>query len=250
MKNKLNANSYFPHENIPKPDEKKIEQTILLGQDYMDRNIPQKTPLLYLFLEQIKYISSALWATQFSALIVISLIAANGELNLSTAQNILFKAGSLTAIFAVPELVKDVFFRMSELEKSCKNNSSTILLMRLIGVGCINLFTLAVFAGIFAGSLGQNFFSLVLFVLVPYNCVNIINLFFIMIFKIKGRGTSLAVSILSSAIVYVVPIRISFISTAGQQVLLTLFAGTTVVLTVQIIKIFKSIPSGGTIAWN
>lgn len=250
MKNKRNANGRFPPETIPKPDENKRKQTIRLGHEYMNQNIPQKTSPLYLFLEQIKYISPVLWATQFLALIVVSFIAANGELNVPMAQRILFQTAPLTALFAVPELVKDVFFRMWELEKSCKNNSSTLLLMRLIGVGCINVFLLCVFAALFAGSLGQNFFSLILFVLVPYNGVNIINLFFLSVFKIKGHGTSVAVSMLSCAILYVVSLRIDFITCAGQQILLALFAGTTVILTYQIYKIFKSISSGGTIAWN
>ena len=250
MKNKKKLKVYFPSENIPAPDDNKIQQTIRLGQNYMGRNIPQKTPLFYLFLEQIKYLSPILWATQFLALIVIVFIAANGELNLSMAQSILFQVAPLTALFAVPELVKDVLFSMSELEKSCKNSSSTILLMRLIGVGCINLFALSLFAGIFAGSLGQNFFALMLYVLVPYNCVNIINLLFIRLFRIKGRGASLAVSLLSAAVVYVIPMQISFVDIASGQVLLTLFAGTTIILIVQIIKIFKSIPLGGIVAWN
>ena len=250
MRNRMNTKLYFPLENIPKPDENKINQVIRLGQDYIEKNIPQKTPLFYLFFEQIRYISPILFATQFLALIMVSLITVNGELDLGAAQRILLQSAPLIAIFAVPELIKDILFSMSELEKSCKNSSSTILLMRLIGVGCINLFTLSIFAGILAGNLGQNFFSLALFVLVPYNCVNIINLFFIMVFKIKGRGTSLAVSLISSAIVYFIPMQTGFVSIASGQLLLALFIGTLIILTVQIIKIFKSIPAGGTLQWN
>ena len=250
MRNKKNALAYLPLENIPQPDESKINQTIRLGQEYISRNIPQKTPVFYLFTEQIKYISPVLLAAQFFALIIVALAAANDELNLPMAQNILFRLAPPTALFAVPELMKDVLFGMSELERSCKNNSGSILLMRLVGVGAINLLMLSIFTGIFAGSLGQNFFSLVLFVLIPYNLVNIINLFMVMLFKIKNRGASLAVSLLSAAVVFVIPMRINFAGIANQQILLALFAGTTVILTVQIIKIFKSIPSGGTIVWN
>ena len=250
MKSKKKQAIYFPSENIPIPKDSKIQQTIRLGQDYIDRNIPQKTPQFYLFIEQIKYLSPVLWAAQFIALLVIVAVSVNRELNLHEAQKILLQIAPLTALFAVPELFKDILFGMSELEKSCKNSSSRVLLMRIIGMGCINLFALSVCAGIFTASLSQNFFTLILYVLVPYNCVNIINLLFISLFRIKGRGAALAVSLLSSAIVYFIPMQINFTEIAGSQILPALFAGTTIILTIQIIKIFKSIPAGGITAWN
>lgn len=249
LKSKKNIGMLFPNENIPRIDENRIEQTVLMGQDYIERNVHERTPILSLFYEQVKYISPLLWVTQFFALIIVFSLAVAGEPNLYTAQNILFQIAPLTALLAVPELIKDSLYNMTELERSCKNSGSVILLMRLIAVGCINIITLSLFVCIFAGIWDCNFFSLILYALVPYNCVNVISLGVIHLFKIKGRSAARTVSLLSAVILFVLPIA-GAIASISVLTMLSVFIGTTVVLTVQIIKVFRAVPTGGFIAWN
>lgn len=250
MKNRKQLGRLLPNENISRPNENQIKKTIALGQDYMERNIPENTSILRLFYEQVKYLSPLLWATQFAALIIILSMTMAAEPSLLTAKNILFQLAPLTALFAIPELIKDSLYNMSELESSCKNNGSVILLMRLIAVGCINVAMLLLFTGVIVRTWNQNFLSMVLFAIVPYNCVNVICLMFIQMLKIRGRSTTLMISILSAFIVFVFPIRIISLGDISNTVMLAVFIGTMALLTIQIIKIFKSTPTGGHIAWN
>lgn len=250
MKNRKLNEMLFPDENIPRPNESRIKQTVALGQNYMERNVPEKTPILSLFCEQVKYISPFLWVAQFAALIIILSMTISGEPNLLTAQSILFQLAPLAALFAVPELIKDSLYNMSELESSCKNSGSVILLMRLIVVGCINVTMLILFAGIIAGTWHQDFFSLILYAIVPYNCVNMICLAFIQILKIRGRSAALTVSVLSAVIVFILPMGIISLSNISNMTMLAVFIGTVTLLSIQMIRVFKSMPTGGHIAWN
>ena len=224
----------FP--DVPPPVENRIAQTIIAGQDYMSRHIPGRTSVWLLFGQQLKYISPFLWAAQFSALVIVVYAVMLNEPNLYTAQNILFQLAPLTALLAIPELLKDVFHDMSELERSCKNSGSTVLLMRLIAVGGINLFALSLFVGILAGVWGYNFPALALYAVVPYNLVNVICLGVVQLFKIKGKSAALAVSLLSAGVTWVLPNTGLNIT---NYVLLAVFIATTIILSVQVWAIIK-----------
>ena len=237
MKNKNKLRKMFPNENIPIPREAAITRTIIAGQDYIGRHIPAKTSALRLFGQQAKYISPVLLGTQFLVLLIVIATAISNEPDIHAAQNLLFNLAPLAAMLAIPELIKDVLFDMSELEKSCKNNSSVILLMRLIIIGSINIAVLLLLTAILAGTWGFNFLSLALYAVVPYNLVNIANLAFIRLLKIKGRNAVLVISFISAAAVYVLP-NAFFIT---ESLLLTAFVATTIILLVQIINMYRTI---------
>ncbi len=241
---------FFPGESIPPSNESRIKQTIALGQEYMQRHIPEKTPFLSLFHEQVKYISPFLWITQFAALIIILSATMGGEPNVLTAQNMLFQLAPLSALFAVPELMKGSLYNMSELESSCKNSGSVILLMRLIAVGCINMATLLLFTGIMTGTWQQSFFSLILYAVVPYNLVNVICLALILMLKIRGSNAALTVSVLSAAIVFTLPMGVISLGDISNMTMLAAFIGTAALLYFQMVQVLKSMPAGGHIAWN
>ena len=244
MSRKKEIESMFP--DVPPADVKQIEQTIAEGQDYMAWHIPEKTPVFRLFREQLKYISPLLWAAQFAALVIAALSATGSEPNLNMAQTILLGVAPLTALLAVPELIKDVLCDMSELENSCKNSGSMVLLLRLIAVGSINISVLSLLAGIFAATWNFGFFSLLLYGAVPFNCVNIISLGAIRLLKIKGRSAALAVSLLSAVTVFMLPSAVVL----NDFILAISFAATTIILSVQIYKTLQGAEKGGHFAWN
>lgn len=249
MKHKKDLGALLPRGHMPRADEGRIQQTVSMGQDYMRRHVPEKTSVGHLFFEQLKYLSPLLWATQFMALIVVFSLTVSGDPSLHTAKNILFQLAPLTALLAVPELIKDSLYDMTELESSCKNSGSVILLMRLIAVGCINVLTLSLLAWVVAGVWHYRFLSLVAYALVPYNCVNVISLGMIMLLKIRGRSATQAIALLSAGLVFALPMTQDVANISGL-VMLAILIGTTVVFIMQILKIFRWIPAGGRILWN
>ena len=244
MKSNDNIWELFPNDSIPLPDEHRIKQAILLGQEYIEQNIPAGTPVWRLFYDQIKYLSPLLWATQFLALIAVISLALSGEPNLFSAQTALLQIAPLTAIFVVPEIIKDSLCCMTELESSCKNNGSTILLIRLIAVGFINIAALSLFVSILAGTWNYSFLSLILYAFVPYNCVSIICLGLIRLLKVKGRSAALVVALLSAITVFIIPTSVA-VADFSASVMLAAFVGTAMILTFQIIGIVRSMSVGG-----
>ncbi|MCL1803795.1 MAG: hypothetical protein FWG30_09205 [Eubacteriaceae bacterium] len=249
MKNKKSIGMLFPDESIPSPDEKRITQTIAMGQEYIERHIPETTPIFGLLGLQAKYISPLLWATQFLALIVASSLMMSREPDLATAQNILFHVAPLTALFAVPEIIKDSLYEMAELESSCKNSGSIILLVRLVAVGCLNILMLSLFVLMLARAWHFRIISLILYALVPYNCAIIMSLGCIQLLKIRGRHAAQFAAFVSAAIVYAFPTAVFTIGTSALA-MISAFAISAIFLSLQIYWLFKPMPNGGNIAWN
>lgn len=231
-------------ERIPEPNKDRIDTVILLGQHYMDTHTPQRTSLLYLFTEQIKYLSPSLWLFQFVTIILITTFAFSQADNADNVANILFQISPLVSIMAVPELIKDMLCNMSELERSCKNSGSTILILRLIAVGIINILVIALISGVLAGTYQLNFFELLLYAFVPYNFANIINLLLIRVLKITSRSGALALSFASVFILIALPIQTQITNALNVTTLLIALSITMIVLAIQIVQVFKIYPKG------
>lgn len=231
-------------EHIPKPSKARIDTVVFLGQRYMDTHTPQKTSAFYLFVEQIKYLSPALWLFQLVAIILISSFAISQADNADNVYSVLFQIGPLVSVMAVPELIKDVLCNMTEVERSCKNNGSTILLLRLIAVGMVNVSVIALISSILAGTYRFNFFVLLLYAIVPYNCANIISLAVIRVLKIRSRSGAFAISLISAFIMLALPMQTQIINALSVTTLIISLLVTILILTIQIIRIFNSRPKG------
>lgn len=231
-------------ERIPEPNKDRIDTVILLGQRYMDTHTPQRTSSLYLFTEQIKYLSPSLWIFQFVTIILITTFAISQADNADNVANILFQVSPLVSIMAVPELIKDVLCNMSELERSCKNSGSTILILRLIAVGMINILVITLISGVLADAYQLNFFELLLYAFVPYNFANIITLLLIRVLRITSRSGALALSFASAFILIALPIQTQITSALNVTTLLIALSVTMIVLVIQIVQVFKTYPKG------
>lgn len=241
----MKRNTIFSEtENIPKPSKDRINTVIFLGQRYMDTHTPQKTPVFYLFVEQIKYLSPTLWLFQLAAIILISSFAVSQADSADNIYSVLFKAAPLVSVMAVPELIKDVLCNMTEIERSCKNNGSTLLLLRLIAVGMVNVSVIALISGILAGTYQVNFFVLLLYAIVPYNCANIMSLAVIRVLKISSRSGAFALSLISAFIMLALPAQTPLISALSVTTLIISLLVTILILIIQIIRIFNSCPKG------
>lgn len=235
-KNKI----FFETENIPKPSKARIDTVVLLGQRYMDTHTPRKTSAFYLYAEQVKYLSPTLWLFQLAAIILISSFAVSQADSADNIYSVLFRAAPLVSVMAVPELIKDVLCNMTEIEKSCKNSGSTILLLRLIAVGIINVSVIALISGILAGAYRLNFFVLLFYAILPYNCANIMNLAVIRVLKISSRSSAFALSLISAFIMSALPMQTQIISTLSVTTLMISLLVTILILAIQFKGIFKS----------
>lgn len=241
----MKRNTIFSEtENIPKPSKDRIDSVIFLGQRYMDTHTPRKTSVFYLFVEQIKYLSPTLWLFQLAAIILISSFAISQADSADNIYSILFQVSPLVSMMAIPELIKDVLCNMTEIERSCKNNGSTILLLRLIAVGMINVSVIALISGILAGTYQLNFFVLLLYAIVPYNCANIMSLLVIRVLKISSRSCAFALSLISAFIMFALPVQTLLISALSITTLMISLLVTILILIIQIIRIFNSYPKG------
>ncbi len=231
-------------EHIPEPNKDHIDTVIFLGQYYMDTHTPQRTSLFYLFKEQLKYLSPSLWLFQLAIIILITAVAFSEADNSENVCNLLFQVAPLISVMAVPELIKDMLCNMSELEKSCKNSGGIILSLRLIAVGLINVLAITFISGILARVYNLNYLILLLYAFVPYNFANIISFFLIRVMKINTRSGALATSFISAAILIVLPIQIPIISVLNTVTLSISLLISLIILTLQILQIFKTYPKG------
>lgn len=231
-------------EHIPLPDKERVDAAILLGQRYMNTHTPRRTPAFYLFVEQIKYLSPSLWLFQLIAAVLISAFAVSQADGAENVYSVLFQIAPLVSVMAVPELIKDVLCNMSELERSCKNSGSVLLLLRLIAVGMLNVLVIAFMSGILAGVYRLNFFVLLLYAFVPYNCANIISLLLIRVLKINSRFGTLTVSFTSALALMILPLQTQIVYVLNTTTLLIALLGTMIILAVQVIQVFKEHPKG------
>jgi len=229
---------------VPEINENRINDVVSMGQRYMETHTPRKTPLFTLFAEQIKYISPLLWLCQFIAIILIAAFVSLQAGHADNVRSVLLQVTPLISIMAVPELVKDTLYNMAELECSCKNRGSTILIMRLIAVGLINIMALVLISAVLAGVYRTNFIELLLYAFLPYNLANISTLFLIQVLKIRSRNGALALSLLSTIIVIAMPFQNQIIHALSTAVLFALVLITMLILLAQIICLLKVYPKG------
>lgn len=226
---------------IPEINKDQIDAVVSTGQQYMETHTPYKTLLFTLFTEQVKYLSPLLWMCQFIAIVLIAALQAGHADNI---RNVLLQVTPLISIMAVPELIKDILYNMIELEFSCKNRGSTILIMRLIAVGSINVLALSLISAVLAGMYRMNFTELLLYAFLSYNLSNISTLFLIQVLKIRSRNGALILSLLSAIMVISMPFQNQIVYDLSMASLFALVLVTMLVLLAQVIHLFKTYSKG------
>lgn len=172
---------------IPEVNPIRMQQVIQAGQNYMERNLPARTPRISLFTEQMRYISKFFWACQMLVLLMAAAAAIVLPPGFGHVEMLISGFSPFVSFLAVPEMTKDLYWDMSELENVCKNSSSTIFLTRLIIVGLINIFTLTCAAGMFAGAFEETFGRIIMYGFVPFVWENAACLLLLKILPVKSR---------------------------------------------------------------
>lgn len=220
--------------------EENIQKIINDGKKYIENNIPNKTPISNIIIQQCKYISPVLWILQIFGIISAVILFNIQTSNIENIKKILYFISPFISILTVPEIMKNYFFGIYEIESSCKNSIAKIFIIRLILNGFINVFSLFILIGVASLKFKQEFLDLIISAFLPFNFINIMILFLVNILKIKNHYICLICSLISfSFVIIAVPnIILKNINTI-ISVLLLIF--TTLILYIQIIKKVKTI---------
>ncbi len=239
MKDRELIKQMLKHYEVPHAKESDISNTILMGQNELNRLVHNKTPLMELILNQLKYISPLLWATQLLAIILIVILSANLENPYFEVRQILFEIMPLLTIFAVPELIKSAIYGMSELENTCKNSASKVLTARLIVIGCVNLMVITLVTATISNQYDLSFIHVIIYGLIPFNIVNGLNLLAFDLFKVRSSFTAIAISLCSAVAVNAVT-YLGFFYTISEITWIILFWSTAVLLLAELYRFMHS----------
>ena len=179
---------------IPAFREDNREKTLELCKQYMLCHIPEKTPYIRLFSQQLRYISPLFWIWQivvFLGVMFLAVAVPKGEM---FAGELLYYTGPLVGILAYPEMFRDLFYDMSEIENSCKNNSAALFVMRLLLVGAMNLLLLTLLAVVISTAWDDSLLRTVVFGLTPSLWINLITLPLLRVARIRRRIGALVLS--------------------------------------------------------
>lgn len=219
--------------------ESDISQTVLMGQNELDRLRRSKTPLMSLVLEQLKFISPLLWATQLLVILLMVILSVNLKDPYLEVRQILFTITPLLAFFTAPELIKSVIYDMSELENVCKNSASKVLMARLIVIGCISLVAITIVTSIVSARYGMPFTQIILYGLVPFNVVNGLNLLIFDLFKVRSSFIAMAVSLCSVVMIKIIT-GLSFFAAISEIAWSILFWSTALWLLAELCRFMRS----------
>jgi len=235
---------------VPQAKESDISNTIQMGQNELNRLVRNKTPFMNLIIDQLKYISPLLWATQLLAIILIVVLSANLEDPYLEVRQILFEITPLLALFAVPESIKSAVYGMSELENVCKNSASKVLTARVLVIGCINLAAITIITVSVSARYGLPFSQIILYGLVPFNIVNSINLIVFDLFKVRSSFVAIAGSLCVVTIMKIIT-ELSFFTAISEMTWSVLFLVTTVLLLAELCQFMRSMANKEEyIQWN
>lgn len=250
MKGRDNLKEILQQYHVPHGKEDDMSKTIVLAQNLMDRIVPSKTEWGVLLRDQARYISPYLWLTQLIAIIMTMIFSINLTDKNFEIQRILFTLTPILAFFAVPELVKSMIWGMAELEDTCKNSTTKILVARLFIIGSVNLAALTIMIAFLSVQYHIPFIRLVIYGLVPFNIANGIHLLVLHFIKIRSSVASMSIS-LCLVVSMKMLTQFSFFVAINETMWLIIFIVSTVFLLAELYYFMKNITNKeGSIQWN
>ncbi len=125
--------------DVPSPPEGAVERTIASGIRRMRICRPSKMPLARLCGLQMGSFSPLYWTAQLMALIAMLCLHSGGTADTASAQLAMMVYAGAISTLACPELMRNIFCRMSEIELSCRISGAELLAARLLIIGAADL---------------------------------------------------------------------------------------------------------------
>lgn len=187
---------------VPAVRQEKVEEVITAGSLFMDKNVPDVNNVWVLMAKQLRYLSPSLWGCQLLLLCAAIAAALITSMDCSDAGYMIFTMAPVAGFLTVPEMLKDLQYNMSELESVCRYDGAKVLVLRFISAGLINVLCLTMISAVMWEAFGVSFLKTVIYGLVPYVWVNVINLFLIMLLRIRSRRAGVLLSVMPVAALY------------------------------------------------
>lgn len=187
---------------IPVVRQEKVEEVIISGGLFMEQNVPAGSNVWVLMTKQLRYLSPSLWGCQLLLLCLAIAAALITSMDCADAGYMIFTMAPVAGFLTVPEMLKDLQYNMSELESVCRYDGAKVLVLRLISAGLINVLCLTMISAAMWEAFGVSFLKTVIYGLVPYVWVNVINLFMIMLLRIRSRRVGVLLSVIPAAASY------------------------------------------------
>lgn len=240
---------------VPAVRPEKMDEAIGLGCRFMEQNIPDWTPRLSLMQMQLRYVSPLFWLAQLLLIVLTVMVglvsaASSGAADHEMAGRMVFQLAPVLCLVAVPELVKDLHYDMSELENCCKNDSSIVLQMRLLIVGLTDVVTLTLLAAVLAGSLQQDFLMTVIYAMAPFVWASVANLLILRALRIRGRLGAVFLTLLPVALAWVVPLRAGTFEAEGMVFWVAALATGAALLAAELMILKREMVREGVNQWN
>ncbi len=118
---------------------------------------------------QVRYIPRWTWFAQLG-IVALMLAAASSAADASLAKLAVGVLSAATVLVGVPTLHASKLNGVAELEYSCQNNAASVMVARLIVLGCSSALTVALMVGAVASSLDVGALAVALYACPPFFC--------------------------------------------------------------------------------
>ncbi len=118
---------------------------------------------------QVRYVPSWTWVAQLG-IVALMLAAASSAADASLAKLVVGVLSAAAVLVGVPTLHASKLNGVAELEYSCPNNAASVMVARLIVLGCSSALTVALMVGAVASSLDIGALSVALYACPPFFC--------------------------------------------------------------------------------
>lgn len=118
---------------------------------------------------QVRYIPLWTWAAQMAA-VVLMFVVANSLDNLLVAKLLVGVLSAANVLVGIPTVSASRRYGVAELEYSCPHDAASVLMARLIILGCSSSLATMVMIGCTAASINANVFTVALWTCPPFFC--------------------------------------------------------------------------------
>ena len=220
-----------------------LNQTIEICCRRIETKKLSKKPFTTFIAEQFEYLSPLFWVVQFAALVMAAYTSAK-----TNSPDLLTVFGPLTGLIALPELFRDAYFGMSEIEYSCRYSPAKLFAYRLALILMINTLVLVLSAVMIKGRYNLSFITVLSGILLPYNLFMILSFTSVSILKIRHRYTFIVINMVAAAIVDALLRNNHLFSITSPLLFVWILLSFAVILI--LIKTALTQVKGGHFAWN
>lgn len=160
---------YAAQRTTPAPDELVDGLArVMVAEDARARRAwGAKGGLVSFVMAQVRYLPVWTWLAQV-AVVVLMVLVARGLTNEVAAKLVVGTLSAITVLIGVPTLHASRICGVVELEYACRHNVASVLIARMVVLGCSSALAVAVMVGLAASSIDASAFAVALWAAPPF----------------------------------------------------------------------------------